>query len=63
MEVLELAELGMTDRQIADRLFLSEATVGTYWRRVMAKLNASTRTQAVALKLRKEIEEQRARIE
>jgi PAS domain S-box-containing protein len=53
-QVLELAAEGLTDRAIARRLGISEATVGTYWVRVRAKLGAGTRAQLVAAALRAE---------
>lgn len=50
-EVLELLARGATDREIADLLGLSPATVQTHVRNAKAKLGARTRAQAVALAL------------
>jgi PAS domain S-box-containing protein len=47
-QILSLAAEGMTDRQIALDLDISLATVDTYWRRIRAKFEASSRTEAVA---------------
>ena len=50
-EVLALLASGATDREIAQLLELSPATVQTHVRNVKAKLGARTRAQAVALAL------------
>jgi len=47
-QILLLAAEGMTDKEIAGRLGLSAETVGTYWRRILAKHNAASRTEVVA---------------
>ncbi|MET1072855.1 MAG: LuxR C-terminal-related transcriptional regulator, partial [Umezawaea sp.] len=46
--VLELIGEGMTNRQIAERLFLAEKTVKNYVTAVLAKLGMERRTQAAA---------------
>ena len=46
--VLELLGEGLTNRQIAERLFLAEKTVKNYVTSVLAKLGMERRTQAVA---------------
>lgn len=46
-EILELMALGLTNRDIATRLFLAEATVKTHVCRVIMKLEVQDRTQAV----------------
>jgi DNA-binding NarL/FixJ family response regulator len=46
--VLELMGEGLTNRQIAERLFLAEKTVKNYVTSVLAKLGMERRTQAVA---------------
>jgi two-component system, NarL family, response regulator DevR len=46
--VLELLGEGLTNRQIAERLFLAEKTVKNYVTSVLAKLGMQRRTQAVA---------------
>ena len=48
-EVLELVARGYTNRDISRRLFISPATVKTHMEHVLAKLGATTRTQAVLL--------------
>jgi two-component system, NarL family, response regulator DevR len=47
-DVLELMGEGLTNRQIAERLFLAEKTVKNYVTSVLAKLGMERRTQAVA---------------
>ena len=50
--VLELIGDGLTNRQIAERMFLAEKTVGNYVSSVFAKLGMHHRTQAAALSVR-----------
>jgi two-component system, NarL family, response regulator DevR len=47
--LLELIGEGLTNRQIAERMFLSEKTVKNYVSRVLAKLGMQRRTQAAVL--------------
>lgn len=49
LEILELIAKGMSNREIAEKLFLSENTVKTHSSRVFDKLGAKRRTQAVQL--------------
>jgi NarL family two-component system response regulator LiaR len=49
LEVLELMAQGMSNREIAGKLFVSENTVKTHSSRVFDKLGARRRTQAVQL--------------
>jgi len=49
MEILELIAQGMSNREIAGKLFVSENTVKTHSSRVFDKLGARRRTQAVRL--------------
>ena len=49
LEILELIAQGMSNREIAGKLFLSENTVKTHSSRVFDKLGAKRRTQAVQL--------------
>ena len=48
LQVLNLLASGKTNAQIAGRLFISEGTVKSHLRRIMDKLDASNRTDAVA---------------
>ncbi|RBP99722.1 response regulator [Bifidobacterium xylocopae] len=48
LAVLRLAADGLTNRQIAARLYLGETTVKTYFSRIFAKLGVNDRTAAVA---------------
>ena len=52
-EVFELLADGLSGAQIAERLVLSPETVRTHIRNAMAKLGASTRSQAVVMALRR----------
>ena len=47
MEILGLIAQGMSNREIAEKLFVSENTVKTHSSRVFDKLGAKRRTQAV----------------
>ena len=49
VEILELIAQGLSNREIAERLFVSENTVKTHSSRVFEKLGAKRRTQAVQL--------------
>jgi DNA-binding NarL/FixJ family response regulator len=51
-EVLGLLARGMTNAEIAKRLYLSEGTVRNYVSAVLAKLDVPDRTQAAVLALR-----------
>ncbi|MFG2723293.1 response regulator [Streptomyces sp. NPDC048416] len=48
-EVLRLTGCGMSNQDIADRLFISEATVKTHLNRAMSKLDLDSRAQAVVV--------------
>jgi DNA-binding CsgD family transcriptional regulator len=47
--VLRLVALGRTNRQVGEELFISEKTVSVHLSRIMAKLGATRRTEAVAI--------------
>jgi DNA-binding CsgD family transcriptional regulator len=47
MEILELIAQGLSNREIAEKLYVSENTVKTHSSRVFDKLGAKRRTQAV----------------
>ena len=49
LQILELIAGGMSNREIAERLFVSENTVKTHSSRLFEKLNAKRRTQAVQI--------------
>lgn len=54
-EVLRLLADGLTNEEIGKRLFISPETVRTHVRKAMNKLDADTRTQAVAKALRQSL--------
>lgn len=47
LEVLELVAEGLSNREIGQRLFLSESTIKTHVSNLLGKLDAKRRTQAV----------------
>jgi two-component system, NarL family, response regulator LiaR len=49
LEILELIATGMSNREIAEKLFVSENTVKTHSSRLFDKLNAKRRTHAVQI--------------
>lgn len=49
LEILEAIAAGLSNREIAERLFVSENTVKTHTARLFDKLSARRRTQAVQL--------------
>jgi len=52
LEVLRLLAMGLSNADIAKRLYLSEGTVRNYTSGIFTKLNVSDRTQAVVAALR-----------
>jgi len=52
-EVLSLVAQGLTNQEIADRLFVSERTVRTHVSNILSKLHLANRTQAALYALRK----------
>lgn len=49
LEILALIAAGLSTREIAERLFVSENTVKTHSSRLFGKLNARRRTEAVRI--------------
>jgi DNA-binding CsgD family transcriptional regulator len=47
-QVVDLVVLGLTNREIADRLFLAEKTVGNHIGRILVKLDLRSRTHLAA---------------
>jgi len=54
-EILQLLADGMSNADVAGRLFISQETVKSHVRHILAKLEADTRTHAVAIALREAI--------
>jgi NarL family two-component system response regulator LiaR len=52
VDVLKLVAQGFSNQEIADRLVLSERTVGTHVGNILAKLHLANRTQAALYALR-----------
>jgi DNA-binding NarL/FixJ family response regulator len=55
IEVLRLAAVGNTNQKIGDQLGLSEGTIKTHMKNVMAKMQAKDRTHAVMLAIQRGI--------
>src|SRR5947209_8097976 len=55
LQVLELTAEGLTNAEIAKKLFLSEETIKTYQRKGLSKLQARSRAHAVALGFRQRL--------
>jgi DNA-binding NarL/FixJ family response regulator len=54
-EILQLLADGLSNADVAAKLFISQETVKSHVRHILAKLEADTRTQAVAIALRESI--------
>jgi len=52
-QVLQLVSDGLVNREIGERLFLSEETVKSHVRHLLAKLQARSRAHAVAIGFRR----------
>jgi len=48
-EVLKGISLGLSNKEIADKLFISESTIKTHVSNLLLKLNAKRRTQAIQI--------------
>ena len=48
-EVLSLAAKGLSNKEIADKMFVREVTIKTHLNSIFKKLNVTNRTQAVLL--------------
>ncbi|NDJ53016.1 MAG: response regulator transcription factor [Chloroflexi bacterium] len=55
IEILELASQGATNRSIADKLHITEATVKSHFVHIFNKLDVSDRTAAVTVALKQKI--------
>ena len=55
IEVLQLISDGLVNREIGERLFLSEETVKSHVRHLLAKLQSRSRAHAVAVGFRRGI--------
>ena len=55
IEVLQLIASGLKNKEVAYRLGVSEATVNAHIKHILSKLNASDRTHAVTIALRRGI--------
>ncbi len=60
LEVLALIAQGRTNREIGDRLFISQKTVGVHVGNILAKLGVSGRVEAAAVAIRLGLEDGRA---
>jgi DNA-binding CsgD family transcriptional regulator len=52
-EILQLVADGLANPEIADRLFVARETVKSHVRHILAKLDARSRSHAVAIGLRR----------
>ena len=51
-EILQLLAHGLSNAEVGQRLFISQETVKSHVRHILAKLDAGTRTHAVAIAMR-----------
>ena len=51
-EVLAIVAEGRTNREIAERLFISERTVGVHVRNILGKLGVAGRVEAASVAIR-----------
>jgi DNA-binding NarL/FixJ family response regulator len=57
LRILALLAEGKTNREIADKIFLSEKTVRNYVSSIFAKLDLSTRAEAAAYAVRHRVDD------
>lgn len=55
IEILKTMTLGLRNKEIADRLFISEKTVKTHVNRIFKKLGVNTRTSAILAAIEKKV--------
>jgi DNA-binding NarL/FixJ family response regulator len=48
-QILQCVARGQTSKDIAQDLYLSESSVRTYWYRVLTKLNATNKAEALVI--------------
>lgn len=48
-EVLQLISQGLSNKEVAEKLFLTESTIKTHVSNLLVKLNAKRRTQAIQI--------------
>jgi len=53
LEVLQLVKKGLTNRQIAEQLYITERTIKFHITAILSKLDASTRTEAVNIAIQR----------
>ena len=54
-QILQLLADGMSNAEVAAKLYISQETVKSHVRHILAKLEADTRTHAVAIAIRDSI--------
>ncbi|MEZ4505185.1 MAG: LuxR C-terminal-related transcriptional regulator [Thermomicrobiales bacterium] len=55
IEVLRLVAMGLSDREVGDRLFISHGTARTHVRNILGKLGVHSRTAATSVALRERL--------
>ncbi len=55
LEILELLADGLSNKEIAERSFVSQATVKTHLVHIFSKLGAESRTQAISIALERRL--------
>jgi two-component system response regulator DevR len=61
LRILECLADGLTNRQIAEQMFLAEKTVKNYVSSLLSKMGVSRRTEAAVFAARKQVREERRR--